>query len=283
MTVTIVSGGEGTGKTSQLLKIAEEFAPTVWGVSELKDVERIVGLKSTTFHPEQLYQVYADGTELQGNVDPIKTLQFVRKWRDKIYTLKPLPKTIVIDGISELRDYAIDEWIINDNLKRGKNRQSIGEKNLSAWGEVNAEVKKILEPLINKALLNHVNLFMTAGVKEKYLDGDIVGYAPDYKAWMSRSVQCLIQLECSGERYDLKCTKEPVNPRWNVQNIPKETGLLTALRGHNLIEKAQPEYVLQYDYDGARLREYVKADNEADAEAKFYAKHPDAILVEVYK
>lgn len=283
MVVAIAAGAEGVGKTSQLLGVAKEFGPAVWAILELKDAERIQRLNDPNFHSEVLYKVYEDGTELQGCVDPIKTLNAVRMWRDKIYNMNPLPKTIVVDGISDLREYAINEWIVRDNIQNGKQRQSIGAKNLSAWGDINATVRKILEPIINKALLEHINLFMSAQMKDKYLNGDVVGFTPDYKAYMSYSVQCLFQLTYSGGGYNLESTKDPVNPRWIVDGIEKNTGLLDALRKHNLIEKAQPEYVMQYDYDGKRLREYMKADNEADAEEKFYAKHPDAILVEVLK
>lgn len=283
MTVAIIAGLEGTGKTSQVLEIGKEFGPTVWGILELKDVEELTEMKSSTFRPERLYQVYDDGTELQGNVDPVKTLESVRKWRDEIYALKPLPRTIVIDGISELRDYAIDEWIIRYNAKNGKTRQSIGEKDLGAWGEVNGAVKKILEPLINKALLQHVNFVMTAGMKEKYVDGHIVGYTPDYKAWMARSVQCLVQLSCANEAYNLKCLKEPKNPRWSVDRIKKKTGLLDALRGHNLIEAALNNYVIRYEEDGEIARTFIKSQTEETAREEFAEKSPNAVIIEVMK
>ena len=283
MTVVIVAGLEGTGKTSQVLEIAKEFEPTVWGILELKDEEKLMKMKSSGFHPKRLYQVYGDGTELQGNADPVKTLEFVRKWRDEIYALKRLPRTIVIDGISELRDYAIEEWIIRYNRKNGKNRQSIGEKDLGAWGEINGAVKKILEPLINKALRNHVNLIMTAGMKERYVNGHTAGYAPDYKAWMARSVQCLVQLSCPDEAYNLKCVKEPENPRWSVDGIKKRTGLLDALRAHNLIEAAKITFMISYEEDGETKRTFIEAETEEKAREGFMKEHSSATIQEVVK
>ena len=283
MVVTIISGGEGTGKTTQLLRLVKEFGDVVWGILELKDVEEILKLKSSTFQPTRLYQVYEDGTKLQGNVDPIKTLEFVRNWRDMVYKTKPFPQTIVIDGISDLRDYVIKEWIINKNTNEGKNYKSMGKNNLSGWAEVNNEVQAILEPLINKALLNHINLFMTAGVKEKFLNGEIVGFTPDYKPWMSRSVQCLIQLSCVDESYNLKCTKEPENPRWHVDNIPKGTGLLSALRVHNLVEQAVITFMIVYDEGGEIKRAFIKAKTAEEAKKEFLEQIPEGNVIEVSK
>jgi len=283
MVVMILSGGEGSGKTSQLLGTVKEYGTTVWGILELKDVEDVMALKSSTFSPTRLYQVYEDGTEFQGNADPIKTLNAVREWRDAIYSSSLLPRTIVLDGISELRDFSIYEWIQNYNQKFGKKRESIGEKNLGAWGEVNIAVKRILEPLINKALLNHVNLFLTAGMKEKYLEGKIVGFTPDYKPWMSRSVQCLIELSCTGESYDLRCLKEPRNARWGEQSIAKRTGLLEALRDHNLIEAALITFMILYEEGGETKRDFMDASTEEKAKEAFKKKVPNVEILEVTK
>jgi hypothetical protein len=286
MTVGIIAGAEGTGKTSQLVTIAQAFTPSVWGILELKDEEKITALKTDEFLPSLLFEMYEDGSEYQANEDPVRTLDKVRKWRDNILNQKPLPATIVLDGISDLRDYAILDWVIRDNKKRlsgGKEpRESIGEKNLGAWGAVNETVKKILNPLINTALKKHINFFMTAQMKDRYLNGDIVGMIPDLKSYMSYPVPCLFILSYEGS-YNIECTKEPVTPRWEIKDIKKDIGMLEAFRAHDLIRKEPVDFMIDYEMAGEEVRTFIKAIDATEAEKKLKALHPPAIIKGVTK
>jgi hypothetical protein len=211
-----------------------------WGVLELKDEERLAEFETGDFKPETLFKMYPHGHELQGNEDPVETLKAVEQWRDSIFKSQPLPQTIVLDGVSDLREYAIDAWIITDNAARIANgrapRKQLGEKNLTGWGEVNTMVKHIIKPLVNLALKEHLNFIMTAQMRDKYLDGEIIGKEPAFKSYISYPVPCLFTLSNSGNGYNLDSTKDPINPRWRETNIVKGTGVLDALIKHKLID-----------------------------------------------
>jgi len=286
MTVAIIAGEEGVGKTTQLLSLAAASESAMWGILELKDEEKIMKLETETFRPEVLCEVYPDGHKLQGNEDPSATLDKVREWRDKIYKMNSPPSTIVFDGISDLRGYAVEEWVKQDNIKRAhrgeKSREVIGEKNIGAWSEVNLTVQRILKPLVNRALKKHINLFLTAQMKDKYRHGEVVGTVPDYKPYMSYPVQCLFIMSYT-DKYILECIKEPVNPRWKIENLQKGVGLLDALRTHSLIEQALSTYMILYEEDGEAKREFVDAITEDAAKEAFMKKVPNVEILEVTK
>jgi energy-coupling factor transporter ATP-binding protein EcfA2 len=287
MVVAIVAGEEGSGKTTQLLKMAEMYPPARWGIMEMKDEEQIMERKSDTFNPEVLYEMYEDGHVLQGNNDPLKTVKHVERWMAKTYTMRPRPQTVVLDGISDLRAEATDAWILEDNIareSRGRGpREAIGEKNIGAWGAVNDRVKKILTPLINMGLKNHINIFLTAQMKDKYVDGEIVGIEPALKPYMSYPIPCLFVFSYNGNGYKIACTKEPKNPRWHVDGVEKHTGFFDALDGHGLILSPVRErtYMITYELEGEKKRAFVNAETTVDAENKFTRGYPGCAFLEV--
>ena len=288
MVTAIVSGAEGSGKTSQILGFAQAFPSTVWGILELKDAEKIMALESSEFVPEVLYETYPDDHVLRGNDDPFKTLAAVRKWIDKIYVMRPRPQTIVLDGISDLREYAQYGWILEDNADRiakGREpRKTIGEKNIGAWGQINTAVKEIITPLINLALKNHLNLLMTSQVKDFYRNGDIVGTKPDLKPFMTYPIQCLFTLSYDETGYNINSTKNPENPRWRVDGINKGTGLMEAFSSHNLLPPpATTDYMITYRVGDDDGRSFINAKNKEEARAKFTEAHPEAVICEVTK
>lgn len=287
MVVAIVAGEEGSGKTTQLLKIAEMYPSARWGVMEMKDEERVMKLKSDMFEPEVLYEMYADGHQLQGNNDPIKTVKHVERWMVSAYTVRPRPETVVLDGISDLRAEVTDAWIQEDNIARearGRGpREAIGEKNIGAWGAVNDRVKKILTPLINMGLKNRINVFLTAQMKDKYIDGEIVGIEPALKPYMSYPIPCLFVFSYNGNGYKIACTKEPKNPRWHVDSVDKHTGFLEALDAHGLIHPPvlEKNYMITYEMDGKKNRTFVTAETGSDAVEEFTSAHSACNVLEV--
>lgn len=294
MTVAIISGREGVGKTTQVLGVAKATPNTVWAVLELKDKEKLKQCASNNFVVHTLYSTYPREHKKAMSVDPVATLQYLLDWKDAILHLDKLPKTIVIDGISDLRDYAISAWIIKNNEERkaqGKSpRKSIGEKNIGAWGEVNQTVRDILEPLINLALIEGINLLMTAQFKEEWLGGDKVGYIPDLKAWMSYPVPCLCSLSREKDIYSLFCYKEPDNPSWTVDELEKDSGLLKALVLHGLIDPDEDikkaiaektEYMIRFTLAGKHKKEFISATSVEEAEATLEAMYEEAEEIEV--
>ena len=83
--------------------------------------------------------------------------------------------------------------------------------------------------------------------------------------------------------YILECTKEPVNARWTVKNIPKKIGVLDALRAHNLIEDAVTTFMVLYDEGGEMKREFINAVDSKDVEKLFLEKIPKGKILEVTK
>jgi hypothetical protein len=254
---------------------------------EMKDEEQIMKRKSDTFEPEVLYEMYADGHALQGNNDPFKTVKHVERWMIKTYTMRPRPQTVVLDGISDLRAEATDAWIQEDNIARearGREpREAIGEKNIGAWGAVNDRVKKILTPLINMGLKNSINIFLTAQMKDKYVDGEIVGIEPALKPYMSYPIPCLFVFSYNSNGYKIACTKEPKNPRWHVDSVEKHIGFLEVLDARGLIQPPVLErtYMITYELDGEKKRAFVKAETTVDAKEEFTRGNPGCTFLEV--
>jgi hypothetical protein len=201
--------------------------------------------------------------------------------------MRPLPQTVVLDGISDLRAEVTDAWIREDNIARearGRGpREAIGEKNIGAWGAVNTRVKKILTPLINMGLKNHINIFLTAQMKDKYVDGEIVGIEPALKPYMSYPIPCLFVFSYNGNGYKIACTKEPKNPRWHVDSVEKHTGFLDVLTAHDLITPPVVEktFMITYELDGEKKRAFVKAETASDAQEEFTRGYPGCTLLEV--
>jgi hypothetical protein len=111
MTVAIISGQEGTGKTTQVLGVANASPSTLWAILELKDKKKIERCASDTFNVQILYDTYPQGHVNAMSVDPVVTLQNVLGWKNSIMHLTELPKTIVIDGISDLRKRKVNHHV----------------------------------------------------------------------------------------------------------------------------------------------------------------------------
>jgi len=245
MVVGIISGRGGTGKTSQLITLTRLFPPTRWAIMEKKD-ERALN----TVEEVNAQLIYAVGKEY--NTNPVEILNMFGEWRDTILQSKEEVKCVVVDGISDLRGYAMEEWLQTHPIydqKTGKEhkRKTIGGENIGAWGEINKRVRLLVEPLINYALYNGVHLFLTAQMKDTY--GVItennkkksvrMGQEPDIKDWLEYPCECLLILkkDKSREYYECSCEKAPLwsgESGW-VEELHKDTGLLEVLSTHKLI------------------------------------------------
>ncbi len=97
--------------------------------------------------------------------DPVKVKDYIENFY-KEYKTKP--KSIVIDGISDLRELAIELWISYQPTVR--KRPSKYE-----WGEVDQIVQDMILPLIWFCRFNEITLFMTSFMKPIYEKGEPTG------------------------------------------------------------------------------------------------------------
>lgn len=249
MVVAIIAGRGGVGKTSQLFPIARLFQPTQWAILEKKDERSVMQSFSKAEiidHQtlvETLIEVYPKGhTDKQGELDeymedPTKTLELFQQWRDMVLQHNEL-KCIVVDGISDLRRYAIIEWeLINEQKATGRN--------IAAWVTINARVKRLVNPLRNFGVYNSIHVFFTAQMRDVYgVDAKKnplrLGEEPDIKEWLEYPVDALLILnkQKRSEVYTVSAEKVPnwcASSGW-VEELRKDTGLLEVMSKYGLLE-----------------------------------------------
>jgi hypothetical protein len=145
----------------------------------------------------------------------VATLDVLRK---RIGDLKSAGRvdaaTIVIDGVSELRAYAIDEWV-QHKIKQGKKR--VQPDNPGDWGEVNDIVRQLLFPLINFCRLTGTNLVLTCGIKDQYENDIVIGEELAIKDWVAYYVDFIYWLKASQQNeYLVECRKSPYGRKTGV-------------------------------------------------------------------
>lgn len=248
MPVIVVAGEPGSGKTSQCLAVGKIAGPTAWAVLEIKDVRVLQKFADENINWVAINATYPAGTlddfgeDCSFMVDPVVTLQHLEQWiKDLVLAPTPKVKTIVVDGISDIRDYATSEWLINDNAIRRKNqkppRKSIGGENKFAWSEINDRVRRLIEPLMNWTMHNHLNLILTAQMKDRYLNDTRVGSEVDVKAWLMYPAETILVLGHEKEHYWLQRVKVPHWTQFPAEaDLPRETGLYELLAKEALIE-----------------------------------------------
>lgn len=260
MTVYIIAGIPGVGKSSQIFNVANVYRPTRWASFETKDkrfLEKFV--KNEQNQPQFEWTLIAHNhppghIDLFGKIDeytpdPVKTLDEFEIWVHE--SIKKKPKTIVVDGISDIRDFVKERWIYEDNLiriaQKLKPRQAIGEQNKAAWGEINDIVRGLLKPLIEYGYESGADIFFTAQMKDKYIDGNVVGEEPDIKKWIEHEAEVVMifhkdkdQRQVDSDKYWVYCDKIPAwadskESKFSVE-LRKGDGLLEVLSLHGLTQ-----------------------------------------------
>lgn len=146
--------------------------------------------------------------------DHISTLQnferVIQGYRDE--------RTIVIDGISELRDYAVTKWAKDEGRKKPVNPGD--------WEAINDMVRALLFPLVNKCRTEGINLVMTSQFKDDYetVEREVKennrvivkkesvkkGRVPALKEWQTYNADVHIIMEYRKPKYWANCIKSPV-------------------------------------------------------------------------
>lgn len=240
MVVCIIGGRGGTGKTCQLITVARMFSTTRWAYMEKKDetnLESITEIDSIRIH----------AIDNDFNDSPVGMLKSFEAWRNGVrddIKNDVAIDCIVIDGVSDLRRYAYEEWLKTHPLYDKKTnkkteREGIAEGNIGAWRDINDRVKKLIEPLINIAYYKHCHLFMTAITKKIYIDNKYKHDEPDIKDWLEYPCECIFVFskEKRAEKYECSCEKAPLwsgSSGW-IEELRKDTGLVEALSMHGLL------------------------------------------------
>ena len=194
--IIILSGEPGSGKTFQAMGWEE---PILY-----LDMENRTQKTLDNYYMDKIITIK-------------KCMAFTKEYKeDHITTLQNFEKeckgieeatTIVIDGISDIRDYAATKWAIKEKRKRPMNPGD--------WEQINDIVRDLLFPLINQCRIKEINLVMTAQFKDDYaLDSEgkssKIGRIPALKDWISYNVDSLITMEYRKPHYRAICTKSLV-------------------------------------------------------------------------
>lgn len=179
----------GCGKTINALGFEEPI--------KYFDMENRCQQKIDKYFPEKLIEnMNLKKYDKEYNEDKIGSFVAFVKEVSNLIALKPddFPRTVIIDGIGDLRDYAHEKWCKDKSRKQAMNPGD--------WEAINDMVRDCLFPLINWARVNNITLIMTSQMKDNY---DVVerdgkkesakaGRIASHKEWCSYNVDFLIEL-----------------------------------------------------------------------------------------
>ena len=232
--LSLSSGVPGCGKTSQHFFLCTVLPNSKYLCLEYKDIEI---LENSGIEYSMIEKF--DDNFLE---DPIATLAALEL---EIHSIihKSKYKNVVLDGVSDIRKFARDEWIYKDNQVRirqqQKPREGISGDNLAAWQDINDRVKSLLRPLINWGNVTRNNVFFTAQLKDNYINKQKVGKAINVGEWCEYDVDAKFEFSRpSLDQYNIRITKLP---KWAVDDGTYEIGIqqngfLTLLAERKLIK-----------------------------------------------
>ncbi len=207
--IIIISGEPSTGKTWNAMQWIESIT--------YLDLE-----KRGTLTIKQFLDKLIDLKDLK---------QFTNTYRDDYYASylafkhevelflktpkEELPQTLVVDGISDVRNYlALAKW----QHDTGKTKP--GE---FTWGIINDIAKDLVSPLINMATVHGFDLVLTAQFTNDYAPITVIddrgrstrknakcGRIPATKDWQDYGVNVLVRLSTRKRRYYAEIVKSPV-------------------------------------------------------------------------
>ena len=160
--LALASGAPGCGKSSQHKYLCTILKNARYLCLEYKDIEILENSGVSYVIIEKFDDNFIE--------DPVATLGELESEIHDIIKNNQY-KNIIVDGVSDIRTFAMKEWIYRDNIERRKRsmpeRKTISGDNKSAWHEINERVKNLLRPLINWANVTRNNVFFTAQLKDK--------------------------------------------------------------------------------------------------------------------
>lgn len=191
ITLFLSYGNPGDGKTTQHLSLCKCLPDSIHLCLERKD-EELLERKGDGVVFKVIEQFNEDYME-----DPIATLDYLNRQFREIMNGNAY-RNVIVDGVSDIRGFAIREWIHNDNRERKaqglKLRESIMGENLAAWSSINDRTKNIIRPLVNWATVKRTNIFFTAQMKDNYIKNQKVGQVINIGEWLEYDVDVKCKL-----------------------------------------------------------------------------------------
>ncbi len=216
----VIAGEAGTGKSMACFGFEEPIE--MWDMeSKNKDLQdtyfsdKIIIRKDLLAFDdsfrEDYYQTYLN---LKTEIDKIIAHgKLVRSGKSKSLDIE----TLVIDGISFIRNKCMFEKWLHDHPKRK-------QPNEYEWGDINTDVRDLLFPLINMSVMGLIpNLIFTAEFKDTYEVVEVFdertnkivkksvksGREPAYSDYLGYKLYTLLELytDVKTKKYKVICTK----------------------------------------------------------------------------
>jgi hypothetical protein len=218
MTFSLIYGQDGVGKTIQVVNICRALEDSIYLSLEVKDDELLETLSSDGIEVVPVMQLYEDYNE-----NPFATLAKFNAEVERI--LKSGFRNVVIDGISPLRKIAMEVALAEENKDRIAEKKQpwvkIPKEAYGLWEDVGLKVRTPLDRLGNWSHIKKTNVFMTARMKENYVNNVKTGDALDFKDFVRFSVDVKVNLIKDGRGYIAKFEKVP---NWAIE-APAEVPL----------------------------------------------------------
>jgi hypothetical protein len=136
--------------------------------------------------------------------DALKTFDELNKLLSIIVTEQKY-KLVVVDGISDIRPFAVDKWCAEKKPKR------IRPANAGDWGEVNDMVRDVIFRIFNYARAAGKTLICTALLADEYDEkgNRMATKKPDVKDFVMARADEVIYLKCEAAQYYALRQKSP--------------------------------------------------------------------------
>ncbi len=203
--IIILSGEPGSGKTDRSMLFEEPV--------KILDMENRDQRSFDRNHSDRIIDICPILMKVNHISDYYKSYLNLKKVIDMIVISKPEFRTLVLDGISDIRSkYAKAKWL-NDHPKR---KNPLPEE----WAEINETTRQLLDPLIGMARDLGFHLVFTAQFCDEYgkvekqndygksiITSEKLGREPNVEDWQAYNVDSHIILEYRKPKYFSNCIK----------------------------------------------------------------------------
>jgi len=234
----LIYGEDGTGKSTQCLDLAntEPESAIYWSFA-VKN-RRLAKIYPDITSDELVSLVTKPSGKLKMfDTDPYKTIDTFHAKVAEIVTTEPAPKFLIIDDVSQLREWATPCVIEAVNKTRKNRISTINKDDLDAWSKVNAYTYDYLETLANWAEANNVLILAIGRMKDLYVDNEYRGSTPAVKRNLMYLADVRIKLERSNGKYQAVFDKVQKGMGVSGDKVAlDESGLVAELMVRGIIE-----------------------------------------------